>query len=90
MKVEVVLGQVGEHRHVEWVPATRPSARAWLETSIAAAVTPRSAMVASSACRSVASGVVSSLAATSAPIRVSTPPISPVTCPARRSPASMR
>ena len=60
------------------VPATRPSASAWLDTSIAAAVTPRLAMTANSACRSVASGVVRRLAAVRSPTRVSTPPASPV------------
>ncbi len=72
------------------VPATRPSASAWLETSIAAAVTLRSAMTAKAACRSVASGVVSLLGSTVPAILVSTPPTSPVTCPAIRSPDSIR
>ena len=40
------------------VPATRPSASAWLETSIATSVTPRSTITANRACRSGASGVV--------------------------------
>ena len=47
-------------------------------------------MAASSACRSVASGVVSALSAVTSPIRVSTPPISPVRWPAARSPDSSR
>ncbi len=59
------------------VPATRPRLSEWLDTSIAAALTPRSAMTANSACRSGASGVVSELASRSRPIRVSTPPMSP-------------
>ena len=58
---------------------TRPRASAWLETSIAAAVTPRCTISASSAWRSVASGVVSWLGATVPATRVSTPPSSPVT-----------
>ena len=72
------------------VPATRPRAREWLDTSIAAAVTPRSTATASSACRSGASGVVRAEATRSAPIRISTPPISAVVCPAARRPASIR
>ena len=72
------------------VPATRPRASEWLDTSIAAAVTPRSTMTANSACRSGASGVVSELATPSGPIRSSTPPTRPVWCPAARSPDSSR
>ena len=72
------------------VPATRPRASEWLDTSIAAAVTPRSAITANSACRSGASGVVSELASRSSPTRSSTPPIRPVRCPAVRSPDSIR
>ena len=72
------------------VPSTRPSASEWLDTSIAAAVTRRSTMTASSACRSGASGVVSAEPIRSVPILISTPPTSPVSCPAARSPASAR
>src|SRR5215469_12339081 len=72
------------------VPATRPSVRAWLETSIAAPTTRRSTMVARRAWRSVASGVVSPLTAAESPIRVATPPIRPVLYPAARSPDSSR
>ena len=43
------------------VPATRPSASAWLDTSIATSVTPPSSITANSACRSGASGVVNAL-----------------------------
>ena len=57
---------------------------------MAAADTLRSAMTASSACRSGASGVVSDALTSSLPILISTPPISPVLCPAARSPASHR
>ena len=72
------------------VPPTRPRASEWLDTSIAAAVTPRSAMTANRACRSGASGVVSELGSRSRPILVSTPPIRPVWWPAARSPDSSR
>ena len=72
------------------VPATRARASEWLDTSIAAAVTPRSAMTANSACRSGASGVVRELGSRSGPIRLSTPPIRPVRWPAWRSPDSSR
>ena len=72
------------------VPATRPRLSEWLDTSIAAAVTPRSTMTANSACRSGASGVVRELATPSVPIRISTPPIRPVWWPAARSPDSIR
>ena len=71
-------------------PSTRPSASAWLDTSIAAAVTRCSVITANSACRSVASGVVSSLGAVSGPTLVSMPPIRPVTWPDIRSPDSSR
>ncbi len=71
-------------------PSTRPSASAWLLTSIATAVVPRSRMAASSACRSGASGVVRTLGSTSSPMRVSTVPSRPVERPAARSPASTR
>ena len=72
------------------VPATRPRLSEWLDTSIAAAVTPRSTITANSACRSGASGVVSALATVSLPILISTPPTRPVRCPAARSPDSSR
>ncbi len=57
---------------------------------MAAAVTPRCTISASSACRSVASGVVSRLGLTWPATRVSTPPASPVRWPAARSPDSSR
>ena len=72
------------------VPATRPRLSEWLDTSIAAAVTPRSAMTANSACKSGASGVVKELVTTSVPILISTPPTRPVRWPDSRSPASIR
>ena len=65
-------------------------ARAWLDTSMTTAVTPRSRATASMACRSVASGVVRTLSITRSPSRVSTVPIRPVTWPAARSPDSTR
>ena len=71
-------------------PSTRPRRSAWLDTSIVTAVTPRSRITASSACTSVASGVVRAVATTSSPTRVPTVPMTPVTCPAARNPASTR
>ena len=59
-------------------PSTRPRTRAWLETSMATASTPRSRMTANSAWRSVASGVVRSDLMRSSPMRISTVPIRPV------------
>ena len=77
------------------VPPTRPSASAWLETSIATSVTPASSITANIACRSGASGVVNALgrARGSAPgvrTRVRTVPSSPLDRPAAASPASSR
>ena len=72
------------------VPLARPSASAWLETSIGTCVTPRSSITASSACRSGASGVVNPLTSRSPAIRVSTVPIRPVVSPAACRPASTR
>ena len=77
------------------VPATRPRASAWLETSIATSVTPASAITANRACRSGASGVVNAAGSRrcspSAPtMRVPTVPSSPVVRPAATSPASSR
>ena len=72
------------------VPLTRPRVSAWLETSMATAVTPRSRATANSACRSLASGVVRTLSSTSSPTRVSTVPIRAVLRPAARRPASRR
>ena len=63
---------------VNRVPSTRPSASAWLDTSIATAVTPRSAIAAKVACRSVASGVVRMLGTDSPATLVSIVPTSPV------------
>jgi hypothetical protein len=74
----------------KWVPPTRPSVSAWLDTSIAMPLTPRSTATAKSACRSLASGVVRALSSTSPASRVSTVPTSPVTRPAARSPDSIR
>ncbi len=51
---------------------------------------PRSRMMASRACRSVASGVVRMESSRSSPMRVSTVPMSPVRCPRARSADSMR
>ena len=72
------------------MPATRPATSAWLDTSIAAAPTPRSIIAARSACKSVASGVVSVLSSTWLPTLTWTPPIRPVWYPAARSPDSSR
>ncbi len=71
-------------------PSTRPSTRAWLETSMATASTPRSRMTAKRAWRSVASGVVRSDLMRSSPMRISTVPTSPVLRPAARRPPSTR
>ena len=57
---------------------------------MAAAVTPRSRISANSACRSVASGVVSVLGRVSPATLISMPPTRPVSCPAARRPASSR
>ncbi|CAM5536829.1 hypothetical protein SNARM312S_08237 [Streptomyces narbonensis] len=65
-------------------PSTRPSTRAWLETSMATASTPRSRMTAKRAWRSVASGVVRSDLMRSSPMRISTVPTRPVLRPAPR------
>ena len=59
-------------------PSTRPSASAWLDTSIAHQATAFSRITANNACRSVASGVVRTLLTTSSPIRVSIVPTSAV------------
>ncbi len=67
-------------------PSTRPRTSAWLETSMATAVTPRSRITANSAWRSVASGVVRSDLRRSSPIRVSTVPMRPVSPPTGRPP----
>ena len=72
------------------VPATRPSASAWLDTSIATSVTPSSSITANSACRSGASGVVNALGSVAPAIRMPTVPTSPVVRPAAASPASSR
>ncbi len=78
------------------VPATRPSASAWLDTSIATWLTPASTITAKMACRSGASGVVNALGsrrrrAWSGPsIRVPTVPSSPLVAPAAISPVSSR
>jgi hypothetical protein len=75
---------------VKRTPSTRPRRSAWLDTSMVTAVTPRSRITASRAWRSVASGVVRTVATTSSPMRVPTVPITPVVWPAARSPASSR
>ena len=77
------------------VPATRPRASAWLDTSMATSVTPASAITANMACRSGASGVVNAAGSRrrcpSGPsIRVPTVPSSPLVRPAPTSPASSR
>ena len=69
------------------MPPTRPSASAWLDTSIATSVAPRSRITASSACSSGASGVVKPVLIGSSPISVATVPISPAPRPAACSPA---
>ena len=68
-------------------PPTRPSASAWLDTSIATVSVPRSCMTASRACSSGASGVVNPVFTASSPIIVATVPISPHWRPAASSPA---
>ena len=68
------------------VPATRPSASAWLDTSIATSVTPSSSITANSACRSGASGVVNALGRAAPAMRVPTVPTSPVVRPAAARP----
>ena len=90
MEVEVVEAEVGVAADREPHPADPAEASAWLDTSMTAAVTPRSSAAANSACRSVASGVVRTLSTTTSPNRVSTVPIRPVVRPAARSPDSIR
>jgi hypothetical protein len=69
-------------------PSTRPMTSAWLETSIAQAVTSSSTITANSACRSGASGVVSDVF-TSVPLtRVPTVPTTAADTPAVVSAAS--
>ncbi len=70
------------------VPATRPRASAWLDTSIATSVTPDSRITAKSACRSGASGVVNALGSRAPSMRTPTVPSSPAVRPAASSPAS--
>ncbi len=72
------------------MPSTRPIVSAWLDTSIATSVTPRSRITASSAWTSGASGVVNPVLISSSPIIVATVPIRPGTRPAACSPARMR
>ena len=72
------------------VPPTRSRASAWLDTSIAVSVMPRSAITASSACRSGASGVVRPPGTGSSPMNAPTVPISPAARPAARRPARIR
>ncbi len=72
---------------VNSIPPTRPIASAWLETSIATFVAPRSRMTASSACVSGASGVVKPVLMASSPMRVATVPIRPLVRPAACNPA---
>ena len=69
------------------VPPTRPIRKAWLDTSMATCVAPRSRMTASSACSSGASGVVRPVLIAWSPSIVPTVPISPVVRPAACSPA---
>ncbi len=68
--------------------STRPSTRAWLETSMATASVPRSRITANRAWRSVASGVVRSDLMRSSPMRISTVPIRPVVLAVRRPPST--
>jgi hypothetical protein len=72
------------------VPSTRPSASAWLDTSMITVVIPRSRATAYRACRSGASGVVRTLSIRSSPSRVSTVPINVGSTPAARNPESIR
>ncbi len=72
------------------VPSTRPSRRAWLETSAATARAPSDRMTASSAWKSGASGVVSRLASGRPATRLPVVPISPATWPQPSSAASTR
>ncbi|CNZ09294.1 Uncharacterised protein [Mycobacterium tuberculosis] len=72
------------------VPSTRPSASAWLDTSMTTVSTPRSTIAASIACSVGASGVVSALGRSAPPTRIPMVPISPATRPAARNPASTR
>ena len=44
----------------QWIASARPSASAWLETSMTQCVSPASRIAANAACRSIASGVVRS------------------------------
>ncbi|CAM5510503.1 hypothetical protein SGLAM104S_08225 [Streptomyces glaucescens] len=69
-------------------PSTRPRTRAWLETSMATASTPRSRMTAKRAWRSVASGVVRSDLMRSSPMRISTVPTRPVDLTVLRPPST--
>ena len=85
MEVQVVLREVGEAGDVEGRrrrPGPAP-ARGWTPPS-RRPCTPRSTITASSACRSVASGVVRTLSTRSSPTRVSMVPTSPVRWPAPR------
>ena len=72
------------------MPPTRPMARAWLETSMATSVTPRSRITASRDCISGASGVVKPVLISASPTMVATVPMSPFTRPAAARPARMR
>ena len=72
------------------VPATRPSASAWLDTSITTSATPASRITANSACRSGASGVVNALGSGLPSMRMPTVPSIPVVRPAAARPASTR
>jgi hypothetical protein len=71
-------------------PSTRPSASAWLDTSITTVSTCCSIIDASNACSAGASGVVSALGWSVPSMRMPTVPISPACRPAARSPASTR
>lgn len=72
------------------MPSTRPNSRAWLETSITAVSTDRSAITASSACSAGASGVVKALGTSAPAILTPTVPIIPGIRPAARRPDSIR
>ena len=69
-------------------PSTRPSISAWLDTSIAQAVTRCSRITANRPCRSGASGVVSEVATSRPAIRVPTVPTAAAVMPAACMPPS--
>ena len=52
----------------QWIASARPSASAWLETSMTQCVSPAARIAANVACRSIASGVVRATACSAPPI----------------------